>query len=114
MTGQSGQHSPGQWTKLAISTVQGLATLRMRATAAAIFLFILNIVGSIIMPALVGWLSDMFSARHGNDGLGYALLVLSVFNLWGATHSWMIGRSIERDLHSAGTKLGSAESSIGG
>lgn len=56
------------------SANQNLAKLNMRATASAIVLFVINIVGAGAGPVIVGALSDYFSNSHGNQGLRYALL----------------------------------------
>ncbi|MBW2942496.1 spinster family MFS transporter [Zhongshania aquimaris] len=54
---------------------QALAKLRMRATASAIMLFVVNIVGAGLGPLVVGILSDYFSPQFGLEAIRYALLV---------------------------------------
>ena len=54
---------------------QALAKLRMRATASAIMLFMVNIVGAGLGPLVVGMLSDYFSPQFGVEAIRYALLV---------------------------------------
>jgi predicted MFS family arabinose efflux permease len=54
---------------------QALAKLRMRATASAIMLFIVNIVGAGLGPLIVGILSDYFRPQYGIEGIRYALIV---------------------------------------
>ena len=51
------------------SQAQGLVGLRMRAVAAAILLFVLNIIGLGLGPYLVGLLSDALSERFGIESL---------------------------------------------
>ena len=54
---------------------QALAKLRMRATASAIMLFVVNIVGAGLGPLIVGMLSDYFRPQYGIEGIRYALVV---------------------------------------
>ncbi|MFT6155631.1 MAG: putative MFS family arabinose efflux permease [Neolewinella sp.] len=54
---------------------QALAKLRMRATASAIMLFIVNIVGAGLGPLIVGILSDYFRPQYGIESIRYALVV---------------------------------------
>lgn len=89
------------WMGPAFSTAQGLARLRMRSTAAAIFLLTITVVGLTTFPAAVGAMSDAFAGFAGVEGLRYALLVLAVSNLWGAVHSIRVGRTIRADLEAA-------------
>ncbi len=89
------------WMGPAFSMAQGLARLRMRSTAAALFLLVINVIGLMLFPAAVGAMSDAFSESSGNEGLRYALLVLALSNLWGALHSLRVGRTLRADLEAA-------------
>ena len=80
---------------------QGLVSVRMRSVASAILLFIVNIIGLGLGPQTVGILSDMFSARHGNESLRYALLTLACVNVWTAAHYFLAGRTLQEDLAKA-------------
>ncbi|MEM9742523.1 MAG: MFS transporter [Pseudomonadota bacterium] len=80
------------------SQTQGLVSLRMRAVAAAVLLFILNIIGLGLGPTFVGWLSDQLEPSYGQESMRYALLAASFFNLWAAFHYFMAGRYLEADL----------------
>jgi MFS family permease len=89
------------WMAPGFATGQALAKLQMRATAAAIFLLVINVLGLVVLPALVGAASDLLSAQYGSAGLRYALLGLASFNLWGVCHSLLMSRSLEADLAAA-------------
>lgn len=80
------------------SQVQGLVSLRMRAVAAAVLLFILNIIGLGLGPLFVGWLSEQLSASYGSENMRYALLIAGLFNIWAALHYFLAGQSLEADL----------------
>ncbi len=55
---------------------QGIAKPRMRATAVALHLLVVGIVGGGLSPWLVGHLSDAFTASDGPAALSSALLVV--------------------------------------
>ena len=57
---------------------QGLVKLRMRATASAILLFVLNLVGLGAGPFIVGFLNDQLAARFGTEAIRYSLLVVAL------------------------------------
>ena len=77
--------------------IQSLVSLRMRALASSIMLFILNIVGLGFGPQLVGVLSDLFAPAYGQESLRMALLVLGFLNLWCALHYYLAGRTLRQD-----------------
>jgi len=82
--------------------VQSLVPLRMRAQAAAILLFILNIIGFGLGPVSVGALSDALTPALGTDALRWALLSTVVTWIIAAWCFWMAGRTLKSDL-AAGT-----------
>jgi predicted MFS family arabinose efflux permease len=77
---------------------QNLAKLRMRATAAAIMLFIVNIVGAGLGPLLVGVLNDFYAPRFGDEAIRYSLLTISSAGLLGAFSFYLSSRSLAADL----------------
>ncbi|MEM7001662.1 MAG: MFS transporter [Pseudomonadota bacterium] len=83
--------------------VQSLVSLRMRALASAIVLFILNIIGMGFGPQLVGIMSDWFAADYGKESLRMALLVLSFLNLWCAYHYFTAARTLKEDMRVHGS-----------
>ena len=84
------------------SQTQGISELRMRAVAAGILLFILNIIGLGLGPQFVGIVSDLLSDRYGQESLRYALLICSLVNLWAAWHYFIAGRHLKDDLITEG------------
>ncbi len=85
------------------SANQNLAKLSMRATASAIVLFVINIVGAGAGPFIVGALSDMFAVRYGDQGLRYGLLVTVLIGIIGCfffvlTSRWL-GNDLQRVQH---------------
>ena len=80
------------------SLIQSLVSLRMRALASSIVLFVLNIIGMGFGPQLVGILSDWFAPEYGKESLRMALLILSFVNLWCAYHYFTAARTLGEDL----------------
>ena len=80
------------------SQAQGLVELRMRAVAAAVLLFVLNIIGLGLGPFAVGLLSELLSGSQGAESLRYALLICGFVNLWAGWHYWRGGRYLKDDL----------------
>jgi MFS family permease len=86
------------WTGPTYSAVQGLASLRMRATASAVLLFLINFIGLGIGPQLVGLLSDWLEPRWANESIRYALLVVGLCKVWGSLHSFLAARHLRAEL----------------
>jgi predicted MFS family arabinose efflux permease len=78
--------------------VQSLVEPHRRAVAAAILLFVTNLVGSGLGPLAVGALSDALAPRLGADSLRYALTAASALGAWAALHYATAGRTLAEDL----------------
>ncbi|MEM9254441.1 MAG: MFS transporter [Pseudomonadota bacterium] len=83
------------------SNNQNLARLRMRATAAAIMLFIVNIVGAGAGPLIVGALSDLFAPGYGVDSIRYALVCSLLLGAVGSALIYGSATTLEADLERA-------------
>jgi len=81
-----------------LSMTQGLVPLRMRATAAAVLLFVINIIGLGLGPQTVGLVSDLLNPSLGQDSLRWALLIAGVGNIWSALHFYLASRTLKADL----------------
>jgi predicted MFS family arabinose efflux permease len=91
----------GMYLGPSIAMVQSLVAVRMRTVASALFLFIINMIGMGLGSLMIGGLSDGLKPQYGDDALRYALLAITVFNLWAVYHYWRAGRFIEADLKTA-------------
>ena len=80
------------------SQTQGVVELRMRSVAAAILLFIINIIGLGFGPQAVGILSDILRADYGKESLRYSLMILTTLKLWCAYHYYLAGKYLKNDL----------------
>ena len=76
--------------------IQNQTPTEMRSVAAAINLFIVNIIGLGLGPFSIGFFSDMFSPEYGLDGLRYALMTSLVVILWGSFHYYRTGVLLKR------------------
>lgn len=76
--------------------IQNEAPVPMRAVAAAINLFITNIIGLGLGPFSVGFFSDVFEPHAGGESLRYGLMVTAVALLWGVGHYLRCGVLLKR------------------
>lgn len=78
--------------------VQTLVTIRMRALAASILLFILNLFGMSLGPQLVGILSDIYRPAYGDHSVRWALFTVGFISLWAAFHYFRAAVHLKADL----------------
>jgi predicted MFS family arabinose efflux permease len=78
---------------------QGLAKPRMRATAVALHLFVVSILGGGVGPWIVGLLNDSFRAEYGEMGIRHSLLwVQSIGLVLAAACYLVVSRTLSRDM----------------
>jgi len=78
---------------------QAIVPPRMRAQAAAILLFVLNLIGLGLGPQFVGLLSDLLKPSVGIESVRWALLgTISIGAGWSAIHYWLASKTLGRDL----------------
>ena len=82
----------------AFAVTQSLATPSMRATAAGLLLFVINIIGLACGPAVTGFLSDLLEPAYGTRSLGYAMLLVTFLLLASGFFFWLASREFEADL----------------
>jgi predicted MFS family arabinose efflux permease len=85
-----------------LSMVQSLAPLQMRATASAILLFVLNMVGLGLGPVLVGAMNDYLFADQGNEAIRYSLLVMGCVGACASVLFWIASRHLPAGLSRLG------------
>jgi MFS family permease len=89
------------WYGPVYASGQSLVPPHMRATAASVLLFIINLVGLGAGPLIVGALSDVFATGLGlgeAEGVRWAIIVTSCCTLIAAGLFWMARKSIKEDL----------------
>ena len=102
------------------SQTQGVVELRMRSVAAAILLFIINIIGLGLGPLAVGALSEYLQSEQAinlihyfqnildsnltledyleKESLRFSLMILTTLKLWCAYHYYLAGKYLKNDL----------------
>jgi len=90
------------------AAVQSVAPVQMRATAAAVLLLTLNLIGMGLGPTFVGLVSDLLTPRFGADSLRIALLITASSYGIGTLAAYIASRFFVNDLkrisNSAGTE----------
>jgi MFS family permease len=82
--------------------IQSVAPLAIRATAAAITFFILNLIALGLGPLFVGMISDFLKPTFGNDSLRWALMGTSFINIWAGIHFVLAGPAYRREMQAKG------------
>ena len=81
------------------SMVQGLVPLRMRATASALLLFVVNLIGLGLGPLSVGVLNDyVFGPHYGELAIRYSMLVIGLLGGTASLLFWQASRTLAADL----------------
>jgi MFS family permease len=89
----------GMYLGPTFAMTQTLVPANMRSLAAAILLFMINMIGLGLGPQGVGILSDLFAPTYGIESLRYALLYTTVtFAVWSVFHYLMAARTLREDL----------------
>lgn len=88
------------WYGPVYGTAQSIVPPHMRATTAAILLFIINLIGLGLGPLAVGLLSDWFNHDLGlgsAQGVRWALIVSTLFGLVAFAFFWIARKTIRED-----------------
>lgn len=89
------------------ATTQSLAPLAMRAAASALLLFIINIIGLVFGPTMIGVISDMLQTNWqltDVESLRYALFAANFVYLISAINYYFASRHIREDLAHAANR----------
>ena len=82
------------------AALQHLGPANMRATTVALYMFIFNLTGLGIGTMLLGSVSDLFTARFGDEALRYALLCVGlVLYPVSSLLYFLAGRNLRRDWY---------------
>lgn len=88
------------WYGPVYATGQSVVPPHMRATTAAVLLFIINLIGLGLGPLAVGALSDWFNKGFGlgaAEGVRWALIVATLFGVFAFFCFWLARRTIRED-----------------
>jgi len=88
-----------------VASMQSLAGIHRRASVAAFYLFLVNLVSMGLGPLVIGVFSDFFHARFGEDALRYSIMTLTAVTCsWAALHLFLAARTISSDLEANAAK----------
>ncbi len=73
---------------------QSIAPVWARATASALLLLSVSVLGQSCGPLLTGVISDWLRPAYGEEGLRMALFIAPVLQLWSAVHFWIAGTKL--------------------
>ncbi len=77
--------------------VQGVAEPSERASAAALMIFVQNLIGLGLGPLMIGIASDVMTPSLGKGALGAALAMIFVFNALAAVAYWRAAAALGRE-----------------
>jgi len=89
------------WQAPAYGLAQSLATPKTRATASALVLFVTNIIGLAMGPAVTGVVSDLLEPRFGVHSLRWAMLIVSMMLAPAGLCFWSASRTMVADMQRA-------------
>jgi MFS family permease len=80
---------------------QALVSPSHRALSASLLLFIQTMIGLGLGPLVVGMMSDFLTASQGGNALRYALVLVTLFNVWSGVHYYLASRTVRQDIAAA-------------
>jgi MFS family permease len=85
-----------------MAVVTGLAPVHSRATAVAVLMVTIQVVGLGGGPVFVGWLSDTLHPYYGEASLGMAMRWVLLAGVPSTILAWMASRTCRHDFAAAG------------
>ena len=82
----------------AIAMTHALVTVRMRALASSVLLFVLNLIGMGLGPQMVGYLNDALAPRYGIESIRYSLLWVGMAKLVALVLFLLAAKYVVQDL----------------
>lgn len=96
-----------------MAVVAGLVPARSRATAIAVLMVAIQVVGLGGGPVFVGWLSDMLRPVYGEQSLGMAMRWVLLAGVPSTILAWIASRNCRTDFASAGGWHGGIRHNMG-
>jgi predicted MFS family arabinose efflux permease len=89
------------WLGPVVTAITRLVPPEMRATAAALFLFINNLIGLGAGSTVIGMISDALNSRYGDEALRYSAMATTLLYALAALLMLLASRRLGRDFVSA-------------
>jgi MFS family permease len=89
------------WVAPAYALVQNLSGSPLRATGAALFMMIVNIIGLGFGPSAVGLISDLLKPYVGSFSLGLSLIIATLTFVPAVIHFMLATRTVRKDIEAA-------------
>lgn len=87
------------WYGPVFASAQSLVKPRTRATASAVILFVINLIGLGLGPLAAGLISDFFAIEHGAaEGLRYSLVTIGIVGLLALPAFWLASLTLRKDV----------------
>ncbi len=86
----------GIYIGITFAIIQSQVPGNMRAVAAALNLFLVNLIGLGLGPTTVGVISDLARPQWGEDSLRLGLVTMVALVVWACGHYWHTGRLLNR------------------
>jgi len=87
------------WYGPIFACAQSLVSSRTRATASAVILFVINLIGLGIGPLIAGAISDGFATQYGEAlGVRYSLITVGAIGLLALPCFWLASRTLADDI----------------
>lgn len=81
------------------SVVQGVTPPHMRATASAILLFVVNMIGAGLGPLSIGLLNDrVFGPIYGAEAIRYSMLVMGLIGGFASILFWQASKTLREEM----------------
>ncbi len=82
----------------AIAMTHALVTVRMRALASSVMLFVLNLIGMGLGPQMIGYLNDRLEPLYGTEAIRYSLLWVGMSKLLALVLFLLAAKYVVQDL----------------
>ena len=89
------------WLGPVVTAITRLVPAEMRSTAAALLLFINNLIGLGLGTTVIGAISDSLTARYGDEALRYSAMATTTLYALAALLMLLAARRLVRDVHPA-------------
>lgn len=89
------------WVGPAYALVQNLSGAKLRATGAAVFMLMTNLIGLGLGPSATGMLSDFLTQWFGPDALRYTLCLTALTFVPATIHFLLANRTVKADIAAA-------------